>query len=178
MGYQLSLHFPGAANQDDVRSAVTLQTDEFAYPIKFNFLRWQDDEQGSTGYQLLDYAIERGPMTRASVEGVDLDGYGLTLEQRLWLQKALPAYTRMATCAIETPWDLTATRDAYRSLALLLLKTRAQGKPWTDVELRLVQEFVAVMRQAGYTNSQIAVRLGWHRATLQDALKKAKEQLG
>ena len=177
MGYQLTYRFAGAAARDDVRSWVTLETDEFPYPIRFNFLRWQD-EGDSTGYEFLDYSIERGPVTLASVEGVDLDGYGLSLEQRSWLRKALPAYTEMACRAIKTPWDLTATRDAYRSLALLCLKTRAQGKPWMDAELRLVKEFVVAMQHAGYTNSQIAVELGWHRATLQDALKKAKERLG
>jgi hypothetical protein len=173
--FRLRCHYACAAAQDDALSWVTLDLEEFAHPIRFYFLRWQD-EQGATGFEFIRDEVNPGPVSLASVAGVDLDGYGLTDEQQSWLRKARPAYRTMAKCAIETPWDLETARRAYRALALLWLGRRKQGTPWTDAELRLVVDYVEPMRREGFRLDEIATALGWSRSKLMRARRQARER--
>ena len=76
MGYRLHPRWAAAAARDDVRSSVLIETDEFPFPVRFDFVRWNDEDLGTRGFEYLGYAIESGPVSRDSVDGVDLDGFG------------------------------------------------------------------------------------------------------
>ena len=82
----------------------------------------------------------------------------------------------MATCAIETPWDLTRTRRAYELLARRTALKHVQGKPWTDTELDLVLELVQAYTDVGFSMDAIAAELQCDRSTLFRRVKQARER--
>ena len=178
MGYRLRQSWAAPAAKDDVRSSVVIETDEFPFPVRFYFLCWKDDELGTTGAGYLGYAIESGPVSSDSVDGVDLDGFGPSPDQLRWLKENIGMYQVMADCAIETPWDLTVARRAYASLAKRAALRRVQGRPWSQPELDLVLELVEAYRHAGFTMDEIAVELSCDRKTLYRAVKKARAAVG
>jgi hypothetical protein len=176
VAYRISRQWPGNAATDDVRSSVTLETPELPFPLRFYFLRWADTETKELGYEYLGFAFEHGPVSVESVEGVDLDGFGLTRDQARWVKDNINMYRRMAEHAIYYPADDEGVWQIYRVLRTKTLLNRAQGKPWSDEELTLVLQSYAAGKSLGLTDSEIATELGCERTTLYRAREKARKR--
>jgi hypothetical protein len=174
--YRIVRQWPGKANADDVRSSVTIETPELPFPLRFYFLRWHDTETKELGYEYLGYAFEPGPVSVASLEGVDLDAFGPTRDQARWVKDHINTYRRIAEHAILYPADDEGVWQIYRVLRTKALLNRAQGKRWADEELTLVVRSYAAGKRLGLTDAEIATELGCDRSTLHRARKKARER--
>jgi hypothetical protein len=170
VGYQLSWRHPCALQKKDLRSWVTIKADELAAPLRFYFLRWQD-EDGVVSPEYLGHEVVSGPVSLERISGTDLDGYGITPEQSRWIKDNLRAYQAMAERAMS--FDREGARRVYTSIARRRLPKRRQGKPWTDEELALTAEMADLLREAGLSEIEIAVQLRMHRTTLYRARKRA-----
>ena len=170
MGYRLRWRGPGAAQQEDVRSWVTIEADELPVPLRFYFLPCRD-ENGATSFEYLGHAIESGPVSRESVDGIDLDGFGLTAEQSRWMRENLRTYQAMAERAMAG--DTDGARRVYSSIAKRTIMKRVQGKRWTDEELVLTAEVADLLRDTGLSEMEIAQELGMSRTTLHRARTRA-----
>ncbi len=174
MSYRLHWRGPGAAQQEDVRSWVTIDADELPVPLRFYFLRCRD-ENGATSFEFLGHAIESGPISQESVTGVDPDGFGLTTEQSRWIRENLRSYQGMAERAMA--FDTHGARRMYSSIAKRTILKRRQGKRWTTEELALTAEVADVLRDTGLSEMEIAQELGMSRTTLYRARKRAARLL-
>jgi hypothetical protein len=172
VGYRLRWRGPGAAQQNDVRSWITIEADELPAPLRFYFLSCRDDT-GAISFEYLGHAIESGPVSRDSVANVDVNGFGLTPEQSRWIRENLRSYQAMAERAIAG--DRDGARRVYTSIAKRTVMKRVQGKRWSDEELALTAEVADVLREAGLSEMEVARELRMSRTTLYRARKRASK---
>lgn len=167
-----SVRYPGPAAlpEDDVRSVVTIESDELSAPLRFYFLRVSDTETKELEYLYDGCEIGNGPLRLYVADSIDLERRSLTPLHDRWERANLNVYRRVAECFVAL--DNEGARRAYGALAVKTLLNRPRGKKWTRQEQALLAEWVSAQERAGATEYDIAQTLGRNRSSVYRALNK------